>query len=271
MVFLLGAFYFIFGTIVGSFLNVVVLRYNTGLSIQGRSECLSCGKTLSWFELIPLLSFFLQKGRCRTCGSSISFQYPLVEALTGLLFLSVFFKQLTVPYTLYMLVITSLLVSILVYDMRHKIIPDGLVYTFILLAFLSTVVDLSTLQLHTPSLSMLMSGPLLFLPFYFLWFISKGVWMGLGDGKLALGIGWFFGIVEGLSAIVLAFWIGAVVSILLLTFSSIRTRRARHQLFKVHKAFTIKSEVPFAPFLIIGFFIMFFFTIDIIALITLTL
>lgn len=90
--------------------------------------------------------------------------------------------------------------------------------------------------------------------------------MGLGDGKLALGMGWFFGIAGGLSAIILSFWIGAVVSIILLIYSHVHTR---FQLFGVRKKFTIKSEVPFAPFLILGFFIMYFFTIDIIALLTL--
>lgn len=266
MVFLLGIFYFTFGAIAGSFLNVVVLRYNTGLSIRGRSACLSCGEKLSWFELIPLLSFFLYRGRCRTCGSSISPQYPLVEALTGLLYVSIFLKQLSVPYTFYMLIIASLLVAILVYDMRHKIIPDGLVYAFILLALFSTVVEPGTLQVHIPAFSVLASGPLLFLPFYFLWFVSSGAWMGLGDGKLALGIGWFFGIAGGLSAIMFAFWIGAAVSVFLLALSYIRTR---YQLSGTRKVFTIKSEVPFAPFLILGFFIVFFFDIDIISLITL--
>lgn len=129
MVFLMGIFHFIFGTIVGSFLNVVVLRYNSSFSIYGRSGCPSCGKTLTWFELIPILSFFLQMGRCRVCGSRISLQYPLVEALTGVLFLFIFLKGLPAAFTFYMFVISSLLVAILVYDIRHKIIPDGLVYT----------------------------------------------------------------------------------------------------------------------------------------------
>ena len=263
---MLGIFYFTFGAIAGSFLNVVVLRYNTGFSMGGRSGCDSCGKKLLWFELIPLLSFFLQKGRCNACSSSISAQYPLVEALTGVLFLFIYLKDLSIASTFYMFAIVSLLVAILVYDIRHRIIPDGLVYTFILLAFLSTVVEFPALQVHIPELSAFISGPLLFLPFYFLWFVSKGTWMGLGDGKLVLGIGWFFGIAGGLSAIVLAFWVGAVVSIILLIFSRVSTR---FQLFGVRKKLTIKSEVPFAPFLILGFFIMYFFTIDIIALITL--
>src|SRR3990167_5653720 len=78
---------FIFGLVVGSFLNVVILRGNRGESFtRGRLRCESCGKELAWFELIPLLSFALQCGRCRSCGAALSRQYPLVEFATGVLF-----------------------------------------------------------------------------------------------------------------------------------------------------------------------------------------
>src|ERR1700752_70221 len=89
---LFGIAAFVFGTIIGSFLNVVALRYNTGFSLGGRSRCFSCGKTLYWYKLIPLFSFLIQGGRCRKCHSQISIQYPLVEALTGLVFLGLFLK-----------------------------------------------------------------------------------------------------------------------------------------------------------------------------------
>src|SRR3989338_3931288 len=79
---------FILGAIVGSFLNVVILRYNTGVSFfSGRSFCPSCGKKLSWYELVPVVSFFALRRKCAGCDSKISWQYPLVEIATGLLFL----------------------------------------------------------------------------------------------------------------------------------------------------------------------------------------
>ncbi|MFA6602049.1 MAG: prepilin peptidase, partial [Candidatus Paceibacterota bacterium] len=78
--------FFIFGTIIGSFLNVVALRFNTGATLGGRSKCMSCGHQLTWKELIPVLSFLWQGGLCRNCRSRISRQYVLVELSTGLLF-----------------------------------------------------------------------------------------------------------------------------------------------------------------------------------------
>src|SRR3989338_4512275 len=84
---------FILGLIIGSFLNVVILRCGTGKSIlKGSSRCPNCEKKLSWRELIPVLSFIIQKGRCRTCQSKISWQYPIVELLTGIIFALVFLK-----------------------------------------------------------------------------------------------------------------------------------------------------------------------------------
>src|SRR3989344_4234135 len=91
-------FFFVFGAIIGSFLNVIILRYNTGLSqknsigFSGRSHCFSCGKNIKWYDLVPVLSFLFLKGRCRHCKSKISIQYPLVEFITGILFLATFLK-----------------------------------------------------------------------------------------------------------------------------------------------------------------------------------
>ena len=261
---------FIFGTIVGSFLNVLVLRYNTGVSAStGRSFCFSCGKKLGPLELIPILSFIFQRGRCTACQSKISLQYPLVEFATGALFVAVFMKYLGLVglffdtwYVLISLVVMSVLVAITVYDMRQKIIPDGLVVTFWILALLKIAADFF-LMASTPAeikshvIWYLAAGPVLALPLFLIWLFSKGRWMGLGDPKLVLGIGWFLGPVMGLSALVLAFWSGALYGLILLTLSKF----SWHGL-KIDG----KTEVPFAPFLILGFLLVFFFKIDILGL-----
>lgn len=266
-------FVLIFGTIVGSFLNVLVLRYNTGVSaMKGRSFCFSCGKKLGPLELIPVLSFLIQGGKCRGCQSKISWQYPVVESLTGLLFVGVFlrFAGYVGLYTdfwniIISLIVVAVLVSITVYDIKHKIIPDGLVITFGILAILKIASDflfttLPPAEIHTHVIWYLAAGPLLALPLFLIWLVSGGRWMGLGDPKLVLCIGWFLGPVYGLSAVILAFWSGAIYGIILLTLSKF----SWHGL-KIDG----KTEVPFAPFLILGFLIVFFFQLDILNLATL--
>ncbi len=266
MIALLSIFVFIFGTIIGSFLNVVILRYNTGRSIGGRSGCMHCNYKLQWYDLIPIFSWIFLRGRCRKCFSKISIQYPLVELATGLTFLSIF-ANLSLYYTqpviaglffIWQAIIFSILIIIFVYDLRHKIIPNELSYTFAGLAFIQTVFYLSLASSwQLINYLDLFSGLLMFLPFWALWAFSKGRWIGLGDGKLALGIGWMLGFIGGVSAIVLAFWIGAVFSVTYLLITKLN---------KLDKNITMKTEIPFAPFLIIGFLIVFFWQIDFLGL-----
>lgn len=252
-------FAFIFGAIVGSFLNVVIYRYNTGAPIvHGRSMCFSCGKKLSWYELIPIVSFVIQRGKCGTCKSKLSWQYPIVEITTGLLFLGVFLTGLPALTMVYLLTVVSILVVIAVYDMRHKIIPNGLVYAFIFLTLFALVFNASVTSFVF--LWDWLAGPMLFLPFAALWFFSKGTWMGFGDAKLAWGIGWFLGLYMGASAIILSFWIGAIWGLALIGLGK------AGGLFPRLKRFTIKSEIPFGPFLILGTLLVFFFGVDVFSL-----
>lgn len=248
--------FFVLGTIVGSFLNVLVLRYNTGVSpVKGRSFCFSCGKKLNWLELVPVLSFIVQRGRCRVCKSKISWQYPIVELISGFLFVGVFCKYgginalFTEPLALLLsLALVSVLIAITVYDLRHKIIPDGLVIVF-------GVISLLNIALSGGSWGWsLLAGPILALPLFLLWLFSKGQWMGLGDPKLVSGIGWYLGLSLGLSAVILAFWAGALYGCLLMILSYFDW----HGL-KINR----KSELPFAPFLVLGFFLVFFFHWDV--------
>ncbi len=263
-------FVFIFGTIVGSFLNVLILRYNTGVSaLRGRSFCFSCGKKLGPLELIPVLSFIIQKGKCRGCQSKISWQYPVIEGLTGALFVFILIKYFGLSglvfdtwYLLISLIIISVLVVITVYDIKHKIIPDGLVVTFGVLALIKIALDFFQMdgtpaEVKTHLIWYLVAGPLLALPLFLIWLISRGRWMGLGDPKLVLGIGWFLGPILGLSAIILAFWTGAVYGLALMALSKFKW----HGL-KIDR----KTEVPFAPFLILGFLLVYFFGFDVLGL-----
>jgi prepilin signal peptidase PulO-like enzyme (type II secretory pathway) len=244
---------FIFGTLIGSFLNVVIARYNTGMTLGGRSKCFSCDRTLRWFELVPIFSFVAQGARCRRCKSKISFQYPLIEGGVGILFALIFwyFPPVSVPAaftSIFYLLITSILVVITVYDAKHKIIPDPLVYTFAVLVLLRLFIG-PDLSFVVPNIWSILSGPLLALPFFCLWLFSRGTWMGLGDAKLMLGIGWVLGIGPGISAIVLAFWIGAIISLF--------------WMFVVFRKFKTRYEIPFGPYLILGMYLVLFWNIQI--------
>ena len=245
---------FIFGTVIGSFLNVVSLRFNTGTGIGGRSKCMSCGTTLTWKELIPIFSFTVQKGACKKCRSKISWQYPLVEFMAGALFVLVFMTfpptSLLSGLTTFIYIVAScLLVVISAYDIKHKIIPDQFVYTFILLSLINLCVG-GVSWLHVPSIPALIAGPLLALPFAFLWWVSKGKWMGLGDAKLVLGIGWFLGLSWGVNALILAFWIAAAVSVV--------------WMLATYKRFKSRTEIPFGPYLILGMYLVLIFRIQVI-------
>ncbi len=252
MDFVFPIFVFFFGTIIGSFLNVVIFRYNSGASIvSGRSQCFSCGKSLSWYELFPVVSFLAQKGRCRGCRVKLSWQYPAVEVLSGIIFVAVFLLDKPVLNTVILLGIFSTLLVIAVYDLRHQIIPDGLAVLFSVLALAQffLAVDISR-AFHFPYVWTLIAGPMLFFPFWALWFVSQGRWIGLGDGKLALGIGWFLGATLGGSAIMLAFWIGAAWALSIMGVQKV-FHRAENKL-------SMQSEVPFGPFLILAVFIVYF-------------
>lgn len=195
-------------------------------------------------------------------------QYPLVEILTGVLFLLTYnhFAPVALEYPTmflvqitYTLIVMALLVLIIVYDMKHKIIPDMFVFTFIGLSFVTLFLGFDSfgaLQARMPALLELASGLLLAFPFYFLWLVSDGKWMGFGDAKLAVAFGWFLGLSRGATAVVLGFWIGAAVSIVLLLLSKMSNKR----ILGVHiPHVSMKSEIPFAPFLIAGLLTSFFF------------
>lgn len=274
---------FVFGSAIGSFLNVVILRHREK-SVSGRSECPSCGTELRWFELIPVVSFFIQRHRCRTCKAPISWQYPLVEIATGLISMAILYflidhyrigsvEALADPIIwisfAILAVVWSSLVCIFVYDLYHKIIPDSFVSVFIASSLLWAF--------HYPDREALFSLPqiwdllialFLFLFFFSLWYFSRGAWMGLGDAKLAIGMGFLLGFSGGFSAFMLSFWIGAAVALLFLLFKPAVMKLNVDRMPIFLKDMTMKSEIPFAPFLITGTALAFFYGLDAAALVS---
>ncbi len=251
-----------FGLIVGSFLNVVILRFDTGFSIsKGRSQCFSCAKALRWYELVPLCSFLIQRGRCRGCSTRISWQYPLVEVLGALAFVLGFFLTQQGESTLFTFLafilttfILCLYIVIAVYDMRHKIIPDIFSYSAAIAGVL--IIGISYMAYGVISYDHIFAGIGMAFFFFFFWFISRGTWMGLGDAKLALSMGFVLGVSKGVVALLLSFWIGALVSIGIMILGYVGLLGAKHKL-------GFKSEIPFGPYLIIGFLIALIWNIDI--------
>ncbi len=236
-------FIFLFGLSVGSFLNSLIYRLETNENfLIERSHCPKCGHILSWQDLIPLLSFILLKGKCRYCHQKISWQYPLVELATAILFvLTLYYTIYDLRFTIYQLTITSFLIVIFVYDLKHYLIPDEIIYPAIIIALIFNFQFLIFNQFPIfKSLILSAIGAAVF--FLIIVLISRGKWMGVGDIKLAILMGLFLGFPKILVALFSAFLIGAIIGIGLIILGKK----------------TLKSEVPFGPFLATGTFIAMF-------------
>lgn len=233
-------FVFILGLAFGSFLNVLIDRLPKGESIWFvRSRCDHCKKTLRWYELFPVFSFLMQRGRCRRCHKSLSLQYPAVELVTGFVFLIVFGQSslivsapmIRIIGALSQLLIASSLLVIFVADLKYQVIPDSMVA----LGVLGVLLQGHPLQMpQGPAFWVSALGASSFL--LSLWLVTRGRGMGLGDVKLAFLLGLLLGYPKIVIAFYLAFLTGAVVGVTLI----------------LQGSKTLKSKVPFGPFLIAG-------------------
>lgn len=236
----------LFGLVFGSFLNVVIYRFDDWLSIiKTRSHCRDCKKQLSWFDLIPLISYISLKGKCRYCLKPISWQYSVVEAATAILLVAGYIviqnlglDTLTTYFAFgaYTLVV-GVLIVIFFHDLYEMLISDYLNYFFIFFAFIYSV--LVGLSLEDMILGVLVAV----LPIALLVYPSRGKWMGEGDVKLAIGIGLLLGYPLSIIALISSFFLGGFLG----------------GIFLLSKKLSPKSAIPFAPFLIAGTFIAFFF------------
>jgi leader peptidase (prepilin peptidase) / N-methyltransferase len=222
---------FAFGLIIGSFCNVVIYRLPQGKSIvTPGSQCRACGTRICPWDNIPLLSYFLLRGRCRFCKKPISIRYPTIECISGILFLLLYLKVgLSMTFFVYAFLISALLIVALI-DLDHRIIPN-----IITLPGMAVGVSLSMGVLPlTPLASLfgLMIGGAIF---YLIALVSKGG-MGGGDIKLIAMIGAFLGLQGGLFTIFASALLGSVVGLMLMLLG----KKGR------------KDRVPFGPFLSFG-------------------
>ncbi len=241
MTILFYSFIFLLGLTVGSFLNCVIYRLHSknigiGISDKRRSYCPHCKHTLGWKDLIPVLSFIILRGKCRYCKKNISWQYPIVEIATGALFLLIFsFQSVFNQFSVFNFIIACFLIIIFVYDLKHYIIPDKVIYPAIVITLAYRIV--SGLDLPTVLAAFGAAGF-----FATIVLVSRGKWMGIGDIKLAFLMGLLLGWPNILTAMFISFILGAVIGLSLL----------------IARKKTLKSEVPFGPFLVTGTFLAMF-------------
>lgn len=257
----------LFGLIIGSFLNVFIYRFHTGRSLSGNSHCLSCGTPLKPYELVPLFSYLTLRGRCRTCASYIPSRYFWVELLTAVLFMLVVATKDDLVLVVLSLFLITVLVVTAVYDLYHMVIPDAFVLALLALALVQWWYALATGAVLMSFVFSVLAAVGAGVFFFGLWYYSRGTWIGFGDVKLVVPLGLLVGYGGVFSLVVLSFWVGAGIGLLLIAREKV-CRNTQPHLRLLDTKITMKSAVPFAPFLILGFLLVYFWAIDVIALLT---
>lgn len=233
-----AVFFFIFGIVFGSFFNVVGLRVPKKESIAyPPSHCTSCNRQLTAIDLVPVLSYLFLKGTCRTCGSKIHWVYPLMEFITGVLFVLAFLHFGFSKELLIALLFVSLLVIITVSDIAYMLIPDK-----VLLPFAAVLFVLRFLIPLDPWWDSLLGAIIGFSLLFLIAVVSKGG-MGGGDIKLFFAIGLVVGTLGSLMTLFFASVIGAIVGIIQLRVM----KKGR------------KTPVPFGPSIAVGALIVYFY------------
>ena len=244
------AFVFLFGTAIGSFLNVVIHRLPRGESLAGRSACPHCKVTLAWFDLVPILSFVFLRARCRRCRAPIAWRYPLIELLTALLAVAVLVRFGAGPGAFAYFAFGAALIAVTFIDLDWRIIPDAITLPGVLIGLgaalgLELLSAAGSFPAHTlRALSGALGGAL------GLWLVALGYrratgveGLGFGDVKLAALLGAFLGLGGVFLTIFLASAIGSLAGLALIASGRGSTRTA----------------LPFGAFLApVGIFVLFY-------------
>lgn len=227
---------FVLGAVIGSFLNVCIYRIPAGKSIvTPASSCPSCGDKIRWFQNIPIFSFLLLRGKCAGCGQKISLRYPLIEAITGGLFVLVLYSfGLSLSTPIYWIFVAALVVITFI-DLDHQIIPDVISLPGIVVGFACSFA-IPWVGWIDSLLGILLGGGLLLAIAWCYQILTKREGMGGGDIKLLAMLGAFMGWKAIFPVVFLSSLMGSIVGVPLILFRGEDTRFA----------------VPFGPFLSLG-------------------
>lgn len=252
------AYIFLLGLFIGSFLNVLADRLSKEQTIGGRSKCDKCKHVLAWYDLIPIISFTLLMGKCRYCRAPIASGHLYAEILTGAIFILTWYLS-NIHFSLMIqhiinLSIASVLIVMLLADLRYQIIPDEMQIVLCILGIARfLVISINpyvsiTSQIFSVEFLVLFGqfiggGVIVALPLLAVFLLTKGKGMGFGDVKLTFCMGLLLGMWNGLYALYIAFVSGGIVGGIILL-----SRRG-----------SLKSKIAFGPFLILGTYIVLFY------------
>jgi len=232
---------FILGCIWGSFSNVCIYRLPLNISVtKGRSYCLSCQKQINWFDNIPLVSFIVLMAKCRHCSTKIDFKYFLVELISGLNFLIIFYFFGISIESLLLIILSIFFLIIYFIDLKHFIIPNELTYPLIVLGFGKTFFTNQNYYIFPDYLNSIIGGVAGYTIIWVIIFLYKKLknieGMGLGDAKLLAAIG---------------FWFGWIALPFVLFFSSL-TALIVSVPSLIKKTKNLQTKIPFGPYIILG-------------------
>ena len=233
---------------VGSFVNVCIYRLPKSKQVLlGRSYCPKCKKKIKWFDNIPVLSYFLLNGKCRSCKKKISPQYFIIELLIGIGFLLIFLNYQNYFASVLLSILLAMYVMIFFIDLKHFIIPDPLNFGVMILALVKNFLpdlNLSFTQINTQSIIGGFIGYLsIWIIIYLYKTLKKTEGMGLGDAKLMAGIGLLF----GWQSVPFVLFFAAILGLLVVVPSLLKSKR------------NLKSKIPFGPYIITAGIIYFFY------------
>ena len=239
---------FIIGTIFGSFSNVLIYRLpnNKKGIFFGRSNCPKCKNKISWHDNIPLISFLLLQGKCRTCHKQISFQYFIVELLSGLTFVLIFSFHQNIFDILLLILIYLIFVNIFFIDLKHFIIPDNLNILLAIVGLIKNFIPITISQFQISLQNSIIGGIVGFLLIYSIIFLYRHLknreGMGLGDAKLMVGIG----LLLGWQSTPIILFLASILGLIFVIPSLIK------------KTKKLTTEIPFGPFIILGSILFYF-------------